>query len=83
MAFGRVAFWHGDEGWGAVRAPDRPGVGFAHFSHLRGLEGYQGGSSPDEEVEFEWADDRGQDGCQWRVAWVRPVARGEQPSTNR
>ncbi len=82
MAVGRVAFWYGDEGWGAVTAPDRPGVGFAHFSHIRGLEGYRE-LFPDEEVEFEWADDRGQDGCQWRVAWVRPVARGKQPSTNR
>jgi hypothetical protein len=26
-----------------------------------------------EVVEFEWADDFGQDGCQYRVAWVRRV----------
>ena len=83
MAVGRVAFWHGDEGWGAIRAPDRPGVGFAHFSHIRGMEGYRE-LFPNEEVEFEWADDRGQDGCQWRVAWVRPLARGaQQPPPDR
>ena len=77
MAVGRVAFWHGDEGWGAISAPDRPGVGFAHFSHIRGVDGYRE-LFRDEEVEFEWADDHGQDGCQWRVAWARPLARGAE-----
>ncbi len=24
---GTVAFWHTEEGWGAVRTPDRPGLG--------------------------------------------------------
>jgi len=75
MADGIVAFWHGDEGWGAIAADDRPGVGFAHFSHVRGVEGYRE-LFAGEPVEFEWADDREQDGCQWRVAWVRPTGRG-------
>jgi hypothetical protein len=26
-----------------------------------------------EPVEFERADDFGQDGCQWRVKWVQPT----------
>ena len=50
--------------------PDRPGVGFAHFSHIRGMEGYRELHEGDA-VEFEWADDFQQDGCQYRVAWVR------------
>ena len=74
VADGTVAVWHGDEGWGAIRAPGRRGVGFAHFSHIRGVEGYRE-MFVGEQVEFEWADDFAQDGCQWRVAWVRPVAR--------
>jgi len=74
VAEGTVAFWHGDEGWGAIKAPDRSGVGFVHFSHIRDVEGYRE-LFADEQVEFEWADDFGQDGCQWRVAWVRPLSR--------
>lgn len=27
-----------------------------------------------EPVQFEWADDFGQDGCQWSVAWVESSA---------
>ncbi len=68
-----MAFWHGEDGWGAISAPGRPGVGFVHFSHVR-TQGYRE-LFVGEEVDFEWADDAGQDGCQWRVAWVRPVAR--------
>jgi cold shock CspA family protein len=75
MAVGTVAFWHRADGWGAIRAVDRPGIGFVHFSHLRGVTGYidliRG-----QDVEFEWADDFAQDGCQWRVEWVRPMANG-------
>ena len=67
---GTVAFWHTEEGWGAVRSPDRPGIGFAHFSHITGVEGYRE-LREGEVVEFEWADDFPQDGCQYRVAWVR------------
>jgi cold shock CspA family protein len=73
MAFGTVAFWHGDEGWGAIKAPDRPGLGFVHFMHIQGVEGYRE-LMPGQDIEFEWADDLEQDGCQWRVAWVRPIA---------
>lgn len=71
MSIGTVAFWHSDEGWGAIAAPDRSGVGFAHFSNVRGIEGYRE-LCPGSSVEFEWLDDFEQDGCQWRVAWVRP-----------
>lgn len=67
---GTVAFWHTEEGWGAVRTPDRAGVGFAHSSHIREMEGYRE-LHQGEAVEFEWTDDFEQDGCQYRVAWVR------------
>jgi cold shock CspA family protein len=67
---GTVAFWHTEEGWGAVRTPDRPGIGFVHFSHIRDMEGYRE-LHKGQAVEFEWADDFEQDGCQYRVAWVR------------
>jgi cold shock CspA family protein len=70
---GTVAFWHSEEGWGAVRTPDRPGLGFAHFSHIRGIDGYRE-LHKSQAVEFEWADDFQQDGCQYRVAWVRSTA---------
>jgi cold shock CspA family protein len=72
VALGTVAFWHSEEGWGAVKASDRSGVGFVHFSQIRGMQGYRE-LVPGNSVEFEWADDMGQDGCQWRVAWVRPI----------
>src|SRR5207253_7664496 len=36
---GDVAYWHAEEGWGAVRTPQLAGVGFMHFSHIRGMEG--------------------------------------------
>lgn len=67
---GTVAFWHSDEGWGAVRTPDRPGVGFAHFSQIRGVEGFRE-LHKNQAVEFEWGGDVQQDGCQYQVAWVR------------
>lgn len=66
-----MAFWHAEEGWGGIEAPDHPGTGFVHFSQVR-MEGYRQ-LLPGQTVEYEWADDFGQDGCQWRVAWVRPV----------
>lgn len=69
---GTVAYWHADEGWGAIRCAARPGVGFAHFSHIRGVEGFRE-LHDGEAVQIEWADDRGQDGCDWRVAWVAPL----------
>ena len=80
MADGTVAFWHDDEGWGAIRADGRPGVGFAHFSNIRGVDGYRE-MFVGEPVAFEWADNYEQDGCQWRVAWVRPVGRDPQAPT--
>ncbi len=74
MALGTVAFWHNEEGWGAITAPDRPGVDFVHFSNVRGIDGYRGlTTSPGSSVEFEWLDDFEQDGCQWRAEWVRPT----------
>ncbi len=72
MALATVAFWHDEEGWGAITAPDRPGVGFVHFSNITGIDGYRD-LVPGSSVEFEWLDDFEQDGCQWRAKWVRPV----------
>jgi cold shock CspA family protein len=73
---GVVAFWHTDEGWGAVKTDSRPGLGFVLFSYITGQSGYRS-LEDGEVVEFEWADDFGQDGCQWRVKWVRAL-RSEQ-----
>jgi cold shock CspA family protein len=67
-----VAFWHSDEGWGAIRTPDRPGLGFVHFAQIRNVEGYRD-LSEGQEMEFEWGDDLAQDGCQWRPSWVSPI----------
>jgi cold shock CspA family protein len=72
MSVGTVAFWHSEDGWGAITAPDRRGIGFVHFSNVRGIESYRE-PTPGSSVEFEWLDDFEQDGCQWRVAWVRPI----------
>jgi cold shock CspA family protein len=72
MALATVAFWHDEEGWGAISTPDRPGVGFVHFSNIAGIDGYRN-LTPGTSVEFEWLDDLKQDGCQWRSAWVRPT----------
>ena len=72
MARGTVATWHDEEGWGSLTAPDRPGSGFVHFSNVDGVEGFRA-LVPGSSVEFEWLDDLGQDGCQWRVAWVRSI----------
>lgn len=63
MAVGTVVFWHGEDGWGAIRAPDRQGIGFVHFSHVRGVMGYIN-LTPGQDIEFEWADDFQQDRCQ-------------------
>jgi cold shock CspA family protein len=71
MVLATVAFWHDEEGWSAITAPNRPGVGFVHFSNITGTDGYRN-LIPGTSVEFEWLDDLMQDGCQWRAAWVRP-----------
>ena len=73
---GEVAFWHSEEGWGAVRTPELAGVGFVHFAHIRGMEGYRELRSG-EVVEFEFADGYHQAGCQYRVHWVRRVDKGD------
>jgi cold shock CspA family protein len=73
VAFGTVAFWHSDYGWGAITATDREGLGFVAFSQVRGMAGFVE-LAPGQEVEYEWASDRGQDGCQWVAEWVRPAA---------
>jgi cold shock protein len=75
VTLGTVAFWHDDEGWGGIEGADRPGVGFAHFSQVRGVQGFRY-LIPGEAVEFEWSDGYGQDGCEWRVAWVRLIEPG-------
>jgi CspA family cold shock protein len=76
LARANVAFWHQEDGWGGISDPDRDGIGFVHFSMIE-MDGYRE-LIPGATVEYEWADDRGQDGCQWRAAWVRPLAdRGE------
>ncbi len=72
MALGAVAFWHSEDGWGAIEDATRPGLGFVHFSQIRGLKGYRELVAGNQ-VEFEWGDDLSQDGCQWRVRWVRPI----------
>jgi cold shock protein len=69
VSLGSVEFWRSDQGWGAISAPDRLGLGFVHFSNVRG-EGFRE-LIPGSSVEFEWRDDFEQDGCQWRVAWVQ------------
>ena len=50
MTRGTVAFWHSEEGWGAIAAPDRPGVGFVQ--NVQGLEGYRD-LIPGSSVEFK------------------------------
>jgi cold shock CspA family protein len=75
MAFGTVAFWHGEDGWGAITTTDRHGLGFVHHSSIR-VEGHRE-LLPGRSVEFAWADDFEQDGCQRRVEWVRPVTSKE------
>jgi cold shock CspA family protein len=71
--WGTVAFWHAEDGWGGVEVPGHAGLGFVHFRHVAG-KGYRY-LVPGERVEVQWADDRGQDGCQWRASFVRPVDR--------
>jgi len=66
---GTVAFWHPDEGWGAIRCPERPGLGFVHFSFIPGT-GYRE-LFADEQVEFEWAGDYEHDGCRYKAKEVR------------
>ena len=75
MATGTVAFWRDEEGWGAISAPGHPGLGFAHFSHIR-AEGYRT-LHKGQRVEYEYSDDLAQDGCQWRVEWVRALRDAE------
>lgn len=70
---GTCAFWHEDEGCGAVAVPGRPGVGFTHFSFIQGT-GHRY-LVPGEPVEMVWGSGRGQDGCDWLAASVRPVDR--------
>ena len=51
-----MAFWHQDDGWGAMEVPGRPTLGFVHFSRIEDVPGYRdliGG----EAREVEWADD--------------------------
>jgi cold shock CspA family protein len=70
MATATVDFWHEEEGWGAIRDPDRPGLGFVHFSFIVDMPGFRS-LRPGEEIEYEWLGDYPQDGCDWRPAWVR------------
>ena len=77
MSYGTVAFWHSEDGWGAITSPERSGLGFAHFSHIQDVDGFRD-VVQGQVVEFEWLDDLGQDGCQWRVAWVRTVPAGPE-----
>ena len=74
MERGSVAFWHSEEGWGAVRVPGRAGVGFCHFAQIVGVDGYRE-LFEGEPVDVEFGDSAGQDGCEWRAALVRPVDR--------
>jgi cold shock CspA family protein len=73
MTRGTVVFWHSLDGWGGIETPGRPGTGFVHFSDIRGIGLHE--LRVGDVVEFEWLDDSGQDGCQWRVAWVQQLTR--------
>ena len=70
MEIGTVAFWHTEEGWGAVTASGRPGLGFVHFSEIRDMPGFRE-LVPGQEVELEYGGLHPHDGCDWRVEWVR------------
>ena len=71
VSLGTVASWHSDEGWGAISAPERSGLGFVHFSQIRGIEGYRE-LTPGGPVEFEWQDDFGQDGVNGELRGFNP-----------
>ncbi len=64
------------KGGGAVQSPDRRGVGFAHLSHIVDQTGFHE-LDAGEDVEFEWSDNFSQDGCQYRVKWVRRLSPSE------
>lgn len=72
-----VAFWHRDEGWGAIEDPGRPGLGFVHFSFIRDMPGYRE-LTAGQVVEYEWGGEYLHDGCDWRPAWVRSTGRSEK-----
>jgi CspA family cold shock protein len=69
---GRVLRWDDDEGWGVLGSDEFPGTVFAHFSHIQ-MEGYRT-LTAGQAVEFDYMPGRGQDGCDHRALWVRPVA---------
>jgi cold shock protein len=74
MGRATVVFWRSDEGWGAIEDSERPGQGFVHFSAIQDMPGYRELTAGDD-VEYEWDGyPNGQDGCEWRAAWVRRVA---------
>jgi cold shock protein len=59
------------KGGGCLVQTNSPGLFFAHFSHLQ-MEGYRT-LTAGQAVEFEYMPGRGQDGCDHRALWVRPV----------
>ena len=66
---GTVKEWSDDDGWGVIVSPDLSGQVFAHHIHIRGQgDGFRTLSAGDP-VEFE-ANDRGQDGCEYKALWV-------------
>jgi cold shock CspA family protein len=67
---GVCAFWHQEEGWGAVTTPGHPGLGFVHFSDIRDMPGYRE-LVPGSDVDFVYGGPYPHDGCDWRVEWVR------------
>ena len=70
MPRAKVVAWHGVDGWGAIEDSERPGRGFVHFMMIPGT-GYRE-LIVGQEVEYEWdGSPNGQDGCEWRAAWVR------------
>jgi hypothetical protein len=57
----------------SIEDPLRPGRGFVHFAAIQNMTGYRE-LKAGEEVEYEWDGyPNGQDGCEWRAAWVRLV----------
>jgi CspA family cold shock protein len=72
MVRGKVDTWDEEEGWGVLVSPEVSGTVFAHFSHIRGVDGYRA-LTPGQAVEFEYSTPYGHDGCDHIAAWVRAI----------
>jgi len=74
-AWGVVARWYSDEGWGVIDSAATPGGCFAHFSAVVG-SGYRE-LAPGTRVELDW-ERAEQDGFHFRATRVVPA--GADPS---